>query len=68
MSRKGTPVPGSELGTNSSPLDLDKLKARIVEVEKILMARELTMKSLGDADDNTAGSPTQSRKMDRDWT
>jgi hypothetical protein len=69
MSRKGTPVPGSD---NASAGELEKLKNRVQEVEKILMAKEITMKTLGDPDEvspsNAAGSKKSATKFDKDWT
>jgi hypothetical protein len=38
--------------SNASPAqEFDKIKHRLSEVEKILMAKEITMKTLGDPDE-----------------
>lgn len=87
LSRKGTPIPGlgSAGGMDgagaSSPMngvasavsmgEMERIKVRIAEVERILMEKELTMRNLGDPED-IAASMSQSRKsgprMDREWT
>lgn len=51
--------------------EFEKLKLRVQEVEHILMAKELTMKNLGDGGDdshkNSMGKKS-SGKFDKDWT
>lgn len=61
-------------------LELDKLKVRISEIERILMSQELTMKKLGDEEaevivnanhSSSAGTSLNNKsaaKFDRDWT
>ena len=61
MNRKPTPADGGV-----SSVEIDKIKHRLHEVEKILMAQELTMKNLGEGDDS-AGMKSHA-KIDHDWT
>lgn len=55
LSRKTTPAPSSDTGAGAygggggaSSAEVDKLKHRLTEVEKVLMANQLTMKQLGE--------------------
>lgn len=75
LSRKTTPVPAASEGgatANVSNVEVERLRARISEVEKILMAKEITMKNLGDPEEVASPSTTQGKKsaakFDRDWT
>ena len=59
---------------NASPAnsaELEKLKSRVAEVEKILMTQGLTMKNLGedseDANTRQVGKKSTG-KFDKDWT
>jgi hypothetical protein len=60
-------------GPGVSSVELDKLKNRVVEIEKILMEQELTMKNLGDDEGKTNKSSghvgkKSAGKFDKDWT
>lgn len=57
LSRKTTPAPSSDTGMGVvSGVDIDKIKLRLTEVEKVLMANQLTMKQLGEHTDDASVS------------
>lgn len=49
--------------------DFEKLKARVSEVENIIVSQGLTMKKLGEEEDVDGGTTKKSlTKLDKDWT
>jgi hypothetical protein len=55
----------------ASSVEVDKIKLRLTEVEKVLMANQLTMKYLGEqtGDDASVSNGRKSHgKFDQDWT
>jgi len=64
-------MPGSEGGVSHG--EIERLRVRLSEVEKILMQKEITMKTLGDPEEllpspSTAHAKKSAAKFDRDWT
>jgi hypothetical protein len=86
FNKKATAVAAaSENGQSTSAaainsVEVEKLKVRIIEIERILMSQELTMKKLGDEEaeaivnanhSSSAGTSLNNKsaaKFDRDWT
>jgi hypothetical protein len=87
FNKKATPGAGaasengqSASGVAISNVEVEKLKVRIMEIERILMSQELTMKKLGDEEaeaivnanhSSSAGTSLNNKsaaKFDRDWT
>lgn len=62
LNRNLTPAPSSDTGKGGmSGADLEKIKLRLTEIEKVLMANQLTMKQLGEHNTDE-GSVSNGRK------
>ena len=75
MNRKATPAPSSDTSVAPtvnavSNAEVEKVKARLTEVERILMQSQLTMKNLGEqAEEASVSNGRKSNgKFDNDWT
>lgn len=63
LSRKTTPAPSSDTGMGVG-VDIEKIKLRLTEVEKVLMANQLTMKQLGEDDASVSNGRKSNGKFD----